>query len=51
MKMVLTLAASVLLVAGCSGLWIGTAGDRAFCMDEATDQVEREASRELCRWI
>ena len=36
------------IVAGCGSL--STAGaDRAFCASEPTDQVERQAARELCR--
>ena len=35
------------IVAGCAGLQ--TAGDRALCAAEPTDQVERQAAREICR--
>lgn len=34
--------------AGCAAL-SRTAGDRAFCEAEPADQVERQATRELCR--
>ena len=50
MKMALTSAVLVALVAGCTGLWVATAGDRALCLDEPTDQVERDAARAICRW-
>ena len=47
MKAVL-LGLMVLVAAGCAGL-SRTAADRAFCEAEPTDQVERQATRELCR--
>jgi hypothetical protein len=48
MKIFLTLSTLLMLVAGCAGLF-RTAGDKAFCESDPTDQVERQASREICR--
>lgn len=48
MKTILTLFTLLILVAGCAGLF-RTAGDQAFCESEPIDQVERQASREICR--
>jgi hypothetical protein len=47
MKAVL-LGLVLLVAAGCAG-FSRTAADRAFCEAEPTDQVERQATRELCR--
>jgi hypothetical protein len=45
---ILVLGFVAVIVAGCGSLW--TAGaDRAFCASEPTDQVERQAVREICR--
>jgi hypothetical protein len=44
----LVLGLFAVIVAGCGSLW--TAGaDRALCASEPTDQVERQAAREICR--
>jgi hypothetical protein len=48
MKTILTLFTMLMLVTGCASLF-RTAGDAAFCESEPTDQVERQASREICR--
>jgi hypothetical protein len=48
MKVTLAVSALLMWLAGCAGLY-RTAGDRAFCEFEPTDQVERQANREICR--
>jgi len=50
MKTALISAMLAMLVTGCTGLWIGTDGDRSLCPTGATDQVERQASGEMRRW-
>ena len=39
----------MLLAAGCAALPVASQGDRALCASEPSDQVEREASRRVCR--
>ena len=39
----------LLLAAGCAALPVASQGDRALCASEPSDQVEREASRRVCR--
>jgi hypothetical protein len=48
MRITLTLLTVLTLLAGCAAL-MRTAGDKALCESEPTDQVERRASREVCR--
>ena len=50
MKIALTLTVLATPVAGYTGLWIATAGDRALCLAEPIDQVERDTARAICRW-
>jgi hypothetical protein len=48
MRIALTVFAVLTLMAGCAAV-TRTAGDRAICESEPTDQVERRATREVCR--
>jgi hypothetical protein len=47
-KVILAASALLMWLAGCASVY-RTAGHRAFCEFEPTDQVERQANREICR--